>query len=255
MRWVIGLIYLLIATLSHAETLIVGIPPFIPPFVMRADNNEKYTGFSIDIIQAACKHMHTECLMKRFAFEQTFDEIIKNHVDLAIGNITITPERQQYVQFSIPYLTSNVEYLTLNNKSLFSISSLRGKNIGAEAGTLFVDFVSKQLGSETKVVTYQHTEDMIDALNNGDIDAVILDKQSADYWYYSNSTTLKIIPPSFAVGLGLGIITNKLNSALIARVNKALLAMQADGTYLSIYRTYFGDTGLDSINSDTRLTN
>ena len=246
MRFWIALTCWLICTFSHAETLLVGIPPSLPPFVTKTDNKGHYTGFSIDIMSAVCKYMHAQCQFVPLGFGQTFDQVINNKVDLAIGNFTITPERSQYVLFSLPYLPSDAQFLSLKSNAYTSIDDLKGETIGAEEGSIFVDYVEKNLGNGTKMVSYPLVQDMMDALNAKTIDAVILDKQTAEAWWVANASELSYVGAPFPLGLGLGIMSNKLNDALIARVNQALLNMQSDGTYLKIYNTYFGDTPLVS---------
>lgn len=58
----------------------------------------------------------------------------------------------------------------------------------------------------------------------------------------SNSATeLKFVGDKMAIGDGYGILASKNNAPLIMKINKALLQIEKDGTYLEIYNTYFGD--------------
>lgn len=241
--WIIFTGWLLCAS-SYAETLQVGISPFIPPFVVKTDNKGHYTGFSIDIMAAVCKSIHATCQFVPLGFGQTFDQVMNNQVDLAIGNITITEERSQYVLFSLPYIKSDAQFLSLKGSAFTSITDLKGRTIGAEAGSIFIDYIENNLGPGTKVVGYQLIPDMLDALNAQKIDAVLLDKQTAEAWLNQNSSEFNYVGAPFTLGLGLGIMSNKLNITLIGRVNQALSDMESDGTYLKIYNTYFGDVPL-----------
>lgn len=241
MRLLILLTIILTQQLGCAETLTIGTPPFSPPFVMSVDNKGHYIGFSVDIMSSICKRMGVTCQFKLLGFEETFTQVIDNKVDLAIGNITITPEREEYVLFSLPYLQSNLEFITLANSTINSLNELKGKSVGAEHDSVFIPYIEKNYGRDVRVQSYRSISEMIFALSEGDVDAAILDQQTAQFWQSNNNGMFKFIGEPVPLGLGIGIIANKNNEALIARVNKALTAMQTDGGYLKIYNTYFGD--------------
>lgn len=241
MRLLILLTLILTLQPTYAETLTIGIPPFSPPFVMSVDNKGHYIGFSVDIMLSICKRMDVACQFKSFGFEEMFTQVIDNKVDLAIGNITITPEREEYLLFSLPYLQSDLEFLTLTNNPITSTNDLKGKSVGAEHDSVFIPYIEKKYGSDIRIQPYSTISEMMFALSEGDVDAVILDKETAQFWRANNNDMFKFIGAPVQLGLGIGIITNKSNEALIDRVNKILIAMQADGGYLKIYNTYFGD--------------
>lgn len=241
MRLLILLTLIFVIPSTYAEKLIIGTPPFSPPFVMASDGKEHYIGFSIDIMSAICKQMEVTCLYKSIGFEQMFTEVINGSVDLAIGSITITPEREQYLLFSLPYLQSELEFLTLNNSPITSISELKGRILGAEHDSVFIPFIEKNYGSDVQIKTYRSISEMMLGLSQSEVDAVIFDKETAEFWHANNNDVYKFIGAPIPLGLGIGIITNKSNGALMARVNKALLTMQSEGIYLNIYNTYFGD--------------
>lgn len=241
MRALVLLAILVMADWSYSETLTIATPPFSPPFVMANNRQHHFYGFSIDIMDEVCKRINATCHYEPFSLNDTFAKVMNGQADLAIGNITITSEREQYVLFSLPYLPSEVQFLTVANSPLTSLENLRGKTVGAEEASIFPEYIKRTFGDSIKVVTYVNITDMMDPLGSSDIDAVILDKPTADYWYANNADVFKLLGPSAELGSGIGIIASKLNTQLIARVNKALIAMEADGVYLKIFNTYFSD--------------
>ncbi len=233
---------LLILTLmtSHAETLTIATPSFSPPFVMRADNQNHFIGFSIDIMTAICKQMKVTCQIKSMPFSDTFDAVIRNEADLAIGSYTITRDREAYVQFSKPYLPSTAAIITLIDNPMTSLSDLKSNRVGTEIDSAFNRYLEKKYGSDIKIVTYPSISEMMVALIEGKVDAIIFDKETANFWLGNNYDMFKILGKPFPLGLGIGIMARKDNDSLITRVNQSLMSMQADGSYLKIYKTYFG---------------
>lgn len=241
MRSISLLLLILTLITSHAETLNIVTPSFSPPFVMTADNQNHFIGFSIDIMTEICKKLNVTCKIKSMPFNETFDAIIRNDADLAIGSYTITQDREAYVQFSRPYLRSSAGVLTLVNSGLTSLNDLKTKTIGAEIDSSFVHHLEKTYGNDIKIIPYPNISDMIFALSEGKVDAIIMDKETTNFWIGNNDEMFKMVGESFPLGLGIGIMARKDNNALMARVNQSLMSMQADGSYLKIYRAYFGD--------------
>lgn len=239
MRYISLLLLSLTLMTSHAETLTIATPRFMPPYVMAAGNQNHYIGFSIDIILTICKRMKVTCNIKSMPLTDTFDAIIKKEVDLAIGNYLITPDREAHFKFSLPYLQSEAAFITLVNNPMTSMSNLKTKSVGALARTVLINYLEKKFGSDIKIVPYPNISEMMLALSEGKVDAIIIDRKTANFWLGNNYDMFKMLGQPFPLGIGIGIMANKDNTPLITRVNQALLRMQADGYYLKIYSTYF----------------
>lgn len=235
-----GVLFLIFTILTgHAETLNIVTPSFSPPFVMSTDNQKHFIGFSVDIITNICKQLKATCRIKSLPFEQTFDAVIRNEADLAIGNYTISSNREAYVQFSLPYLDSMAAMVTLSSNDVTSIKDLKHKRIGAETDSVFIHYLAKQFGNDIQIVSYPSIAEMMFALNDGSVDAIMFDRETANFWIGNNYDMFKIVGEPFALGEGIGIMVNKDNHALLARLNQALTSMKSDGSYTKIYHTYF----------------
>lgn len=223
-----------------AQNLIVGTPPFSPPFVMADDASHHFSGFDVAIIMTVCQRISATCVLKPIPeFEATIDALENGEIDLMIGDITITPEREQEFLFSLPYLASYAQFISLASSPVNSLANLHGKTVGCERATLFPSLTNNILAGNVSIKTYVEIPAMLTALGNNEIDALVTDEQTADYWYANNLDTYKLIGKAIPLGLGYGIAATKGKDALIASINKALLAMESDGTYLKIYNTYF----------------
>jgi len=84
-------------------TLIVGVD--IPYGVMEfLDQSGKPTGIDIDIAQQIAQRLGTEIKFSSIPFAKLFVALNDNKVDLLVSAVTITPERQESMSFSSPYM-------------------------------------------------------------------------------------------------------------------------------------------------------
>lgn len=244
MRLLVLFTAFILSPLTCAEPLLVATPQATPPFVMTNKKLHHFYGYSIDMMNAICQRIGATCRYQEFTFKDMFSQIMDGNADIAAGNITITSERQQFVEFSLPYLRSEVQFVTLSRSDFASSDDLQGKTIGVEAASIFPDYINQKYNNHIKIISYATIADLFLALNNNEVDAVMVDRQTAEYWYANNGDLFKLLQPVAQLGMGIAFMTNKINQSLISRINKALLEMESDGTYLKIFNTYFGDMTL-----------
>lgn len=234
------LIYLLGLSPIHARPLIVGTMHYAPPFeiIYKANQKEYFMGFDIDIMNEVCKRINTECQYRSFIYKYLFDAVQTKKVDLAIASITITPERKQVFLFSMPYLQSSAQFLTLSTSPIKEKDGLVNKRIGIQSGTVLIT-LAKTRFSDAQLLTLDDEKELMQAIITGKVDAVLLDDASASYWVNNNNNLFKLLGKRIPLGLGYGIMSDLKNSALVERIDTALIEMQDDGSYLDIYKKYF----------------
>lgn len=241
MRLFLLICVLCFISLAHAETLVIGTPPFSPPFEMAADNKGELIGFSIEIVSNICKRLDKQYRFQLIHFNKIMDSILRGYIDMAVGNITITQEREQFVAFSLPYLPSEAQFIRKrSDHSVESTKDFEGKTIGIERTSVFEAYLKKHYNDSVKITNYTLISDIMSALESGNIEVALLDKETANFWVANNSNVFELIGEPIPIGLGIGIMLNKNNSQLLAGINQSLLDMQSDGTYLKIYNAYFG---------------
>lgn len=102
-------------------------------------------------------------------------------IDLAIAAITITNERQQAFLFSLPYLASEAHFVTTKNNSLKSLKKLTHKKTGIIRDSLFKQLITQKFKSNS-IKEYPSTDKLITTLNQYEVDVLLMDDFSADYW-------------------------------------------------------------------------
>ncbi|HHT9897354.1 transporter substrate-binding domain-containing protein [Legionella pneumophila] len=228
---------LLITYGLRAQTLTIGIVPNDPPFSISADKNH-FFGFDIELITELCKQIKVQCQFKPMQFSQLFNDLNEGNIDLAIAAITITNERQQTFLFSLPYLVSEARFITTANSLIDNPEKLPNKKVGIIEGSIFKQLIAQEFKGNP-IKEFSSTNQLITALNQQEVDVLLMDDFSADYWIANNNTLFKGVGKSFPVGIGYGIMAKMDSPKLINQINNALKNLEKNGIYLSLYKKYF----------------
>ena len=197
---------------SAAEKINFGVSATYPPFESIGANNE-IVGFDIDLAKALCKQMQAECTFTNHAFDSLIPSLKFRKYDAVISGMDITPERSKQVSFTTPYY-ENSAVVIAKKDTYKTFADLKGKRIGMENGTTHQKYIQDQ-HPEVKTVSY-------DSYQNAFIDLY----------------TEKVTDPQY-FGTGLGIAVRPDNKALLEKLNNALAAIKADGTYQKINDQWF----------------
>ena len=167
-------------------------------------------------------------------FDSALSAVQTGKSDIVAAGVTVTPERQNTMSFTDSYANGVQVVIVKEGSDIKSIDDLEGKKIGTQRGTTGYLYCSDDFG-EDAVVAYDNGLTAVQALNNGQVDAVVIDNEPAKAYVESNPG-LKILDTSYAeedyaIGLAKG-------SALEDAVNAALEELKADGTLQSIVDKY-----------------
>ena len=124
--------------------------------------------------------------------------------------------------------------ISLKDSGITEAKDLAGKKIGTQRGTTGYIYCSDDFGDDA-VVAYDNGLTAVQALNNGQVDAVVIDNAPAKEYVAANPG-LKVLDTSYAeedyaIGMAKG-------SSLEAAVNAALEELKADGTLQAIVDKY-----------------
>lgn len=236
---IFSLLLLLICPLIYAQTLSIGITGDNPPFNARIDQRNHFYGFDVELMDEICKRMGVHCNYIAMSLSELFVAVESNRIDVAVDSIIITSNRSEYFLFSNPYLTSRVRFMVRTDSVYKSPDDLKGKNIGLRMHNPYNEFLAKFFKNDIHVQTFVTTPDVIEALSDGKIDAMLVNNISADYWAANNANQFRLLGEPMPFGNGFGIMANKGQAALILKLNAAMQQMEADGFYKNIYSHYF----------------
>ena len=104
--------------------------------------------------------------------------------DFDVNQISITPKRAQQVDFSTPYYGADQAVVALKNSdaaNATSLADLADANIGVQIGTTSLDAVNASIQPTQDPQVFDTSNDVVSALKNGQVDAVVVDVPTAFY--------------------------------------------------------------------------
>jgi len=158
--------------------------------------------------------------------------------DFDVNQISITPKRQKVVDFSDGYYTVNQAVVALKDSPIAnatSVAELAKAKLGAQVGTTSLDFITNVIKPADKPFVYNDTNDAKSALQNGQIDGIVVDLPTAYYITAAEIDNSKIVGQFKAQegGEQFGLLFQKGNP-LVTCVNKALTALKDSGELQTI---------------------
>ncbi len=191
-----------IEKVARTGVLTAGTRKDIVPFAY-VDNNNQWSGYSIDIIdiirQELQNYLGKEIKLElvEVSLEDRISALRSGDIDILCDATVFTWERDQQVDFTIPYFQAGTRLLVKQDSPINgSPDSLVGKRIGFLAGT-----ISNQSIAITQpkaiLVEFKSKEDIVNALKENKIDAFALDGilLEAARRNHSQGDQLKVVPP------------------------------------------------------------
>jgi polar amino acid transport system substrate-binding protein len=213
--------------------LLVGTDTPYPPFEIGQPPD--ITGFDIEVMNEVAKHLDLEPTYQDTSFDTIFRDLAQGKFDAVVAASTITPEREQTVDFSDPYYRANQALVVTTGSDISTVEDLEGVTVGAQDGTTGEAYANDET-SAADVRGYPEGPDALNALRAGQVDAVIIDEPVAeDVIQKQGGIEITQIP----TGELYGIPVAEDNTALLDRINEALTTMKDDGTLARLYDQFF----------------
>ena len=221
-------------TTVEAGKLTMATNAAFPPYEMTTDAGE-FEGIDVDTAKAIAEKLGLELQIDDMDFDAALLSVQQGKADIVMAGVTVTDERKAVMDFSDSYATGIQSIIVPNDSDIASPDDLAGKKIGTQRGTTGYIYCSDDFGDEN-VVAYDNGLTAVQALNNGQVDAVVIDNAPAKEFVAANPG-LVILETSYAeedyaIGMAKG------NTALEDAVNAALEELKADGTLQSIVDKY-----------------
>ena len=205
-----------------------------PPYEMTADDGS-FEGIDIDVAAAIADKLGLELQVDDMDFDAALLAAQNGKSDMVMAGVTVTDERQKVMDFSDTYAEGIQSIIVPEGSDIASVDDLAGKTIGTQRGTTGYIYCTDDFG-EDSVVAYDNGLTAVQALNNGQVDAVVIDNAPAKEFVAANNG-LKILDTAYAQeDYAIGVA--KGNTALLDAINGALEELQADGTLQSIVDKY-----------------
>ena len=213
-----------------------------PPYEMVADGEGAYQGYEgidIELAVAIADKLGLELQIDDMDFDSALLAVQNNAADLTLAGLSYNEDRDEVMDFTTKYATG-VQVVIVKDGSDVTMDNLGDKLIGTQRGTTGYQYASAAPEDggygEDHVIAYDNGATAVQALMNGQVDAVIIDQAPAEQYVAANEG-LSILPGTW-VEEDYCIAVAQGNTALLNAVQSALDELQADGTVDAIIAKY-----------------
>jgi polar amino acid transport system substrate-binding protein len=200
-------------------------------------------GFEVDLADAIAEELGVpKVVWMNTPFTGLFSPAPKDF-DMAINEITITPERDKVVDFSVPYFDANQGFLIKKGgpaEGVQSIAEMKDLQFGVQATTTGADYVKDEIQPDEQPREFSTLGAATQALANGQIDAFVMDVAIGAEIVKERSEDVDMTG-QFKTDEQYGVLFEQGNS-LRQQVNSAIEKLEADGTLERLQGKWFPGT-------------
>lgn len=218
--------------------LIAGMDAAYPPFGSRDSKTGEYVGFDVDVIKAIGRAEGFDVEVHNLAFDGLIPALKTSTIDIAINDITITPERAKSVAFSKRYYIAGLGIVVnIDNTTIRTAKDLEGKRLAVSIGSTGEEAARKI--KDAKIRVFNQLNECYLELRNGGVDAVVNDIPTNDYYAaQAGRGKVKSLPVALTAE-DLGIAVKKGNVKLLALIDSGLAKIKKSGEFTAIYKKWF----------------
>ena len=236
----------------NCKEITIAVENAYPPFNYIVLSTGQPSGWDYAAWNEICVRLHCTPKYVEAAWEGMIQSVADGQYDAAADGITINDDRKQIVDFSMGYVKVDQRLLARKGENRYASIEDFVKNeklvMGTQTGTTNYETAAKYL-PESRIKAFEQFPFAVQALISGDVDAVIMDETAGQGYMGENADKVELVGPSIS-GDELGFIFPK-GSDLVDPVNKALTAMNSDGTLNKFNEKYFGEN-FKSIEADIK---
>ena len=224
--------------LVESGKLIMSTNAAFPPYEMTTDDGG-FEGIDVEIAGAIAEKLGLELVVDDMDFDSALLAVQQGKSDIVMAGVSVTEDRKLVMEFSDSYATG-IQVVIVKEGSDVTMDNLGEKMIGCQRGTTGYIYASDTPENggygEDHVTAFDNGASAVQALNNGQVDCVIIDSAPAQEFVNANPGLTLLegnwVEEEYAIGL------NKENAALKDAVNNALKELTEDGTVQSIIDKY-----------------
>lgn len=218
--------------------LIMSTNAAFPPYEMTTDDGG-FAGIDVEIAQAIAKKLDLELVIDDMDFDAALLAVQQGKSDMVMAGVSVTKDRMKVMEFSNSY-AKGIQVVIVKEGSNVTMDNLGEKMIGTQRGTTGYLYASDTPANggygEDHVIAYDNGASAIKALQNNQVDCVIIDKAPAQEFVKATPGLTLLegswVEEAYAIGFAKG------NTGLQDKVNQALKELTEDGTIQKIVDKY-----------------
>lgn len=226
-------------TIMHRGVLKVGINTDSRPFGFY-DEKGNIQGYDADLARYIAQYLLKNPDKVEFISVNPSNRIIKastGEVDIVIATMTITPQREQIIDFSIPYDSAGQGVLVKSNSKITSITDLAGQNVGVIWGTT-AEKNMLNLVPTANVLGFKSYNDAYKALKNGNINAITSDDTILS-GFAMQDNGVKLLSKRYSrEPYGIGFKKGKCSKRLKQNIDFAITDMKQKNVLVRLHKKW-----------------
>jgi len=220
----------------RTKKLLVGTDATYPPFESKDGKTGELVGFDIDLMNAVCKKLEVKVEYIIVPFDGIISGLKNHKYDAVISAFTITPERENQIDFSQAYYNAGQSIAVREDENqINSQKDLIGKRIGVQLGTTGEILAKKIDGAE--IISYDNIGAAFIDLDNKKLDAIINDKPTSER-IIAFKGKAKLVGQTLT-SENYGIAVREGEMRFLEAINHALTTLQTSGEVDSLKRKWF----------------
>ncbi len=249
----LGLFAFLAASLAadlpdlDGKSVIVVTENAYPPLQFVDPKSGKAIGWEYDAMAEIAKRLNIKIEYQNTSWDAMIPAVSEGQYQIGMTGITIKDDRKEKVDFSDPYMRSEMFMLVRGDEQRFSDSksfaAIEDGLVGAQAGTtpFYVAVYNVLDGNEQnpRIKLFETFGAQVQALKTGDVDVVLTDGTAGKGYVEASNGGLKLVGGPLGTE-DFGFIFPK-GSDLVAPINAAIASMKEDGTIEALNKKWFLD--------------
>lgn len=226
---------------NNQQTIVMGLDDNFPPMGFRDENNN-LVGFDIEMAKAATERAGLKVQLKPIDWSAKESELNSKRVDLLWNGLTITPQRQQQLLLSKPYMDNHQIIVVRADSMIGNKADLAGKVVGVQNGSSAVDAVEADAPVVKSFAELRKYPDNVTALmdvSTKRLDALVVDEVVGRYYVSKKPNEYKVLNDDFGTE-EYAVAFRKDDTELAQKIQSALDGMKEDGTSAKIAQKWFG---------------
>lgn len=214
-------------------TITFATSPDYPPFENLEDG--EYVGLDMDLGRAIAEELGLKCEYTNIDFDGILPAIVAGgQADAGLSGISVTPEREEQVDFSTPYYVDNQAVATMSSDTTITEDNAtdalnqEGVKIAVQSGSTGEAFAGENFPN-AELVSFPNFTDAFAAVASGQANAVCGNSAVVSQMLSGAYTDLHTVYTS-ATGEEYAIAVSKDNPELLAAINDAIEKLDKDGT-------------------------
>lgn len=222
-------------------TLVIGLDDTFAPMGFRDEKGE-LVGFDIDLATAVCEELGVKAEFKPIDWSAKELELSSGRIDCIWNGMSITPEREDAMSLSEPYLNNKIIVMTNPDITVANKEALADYKIGVQAGSAALEALqSSEIYDSIKgnITEYPTYDEVIMDMNAKRLDCMVIDEVFGNYKNSKLDNKFGTAPFDFGDDL-YGIGFRKSDAELAEAVSEAITTLVENGEAVTISETWFG---------------